>query len=102
MARYNVKVDGWLATVEVKPSNSTGNPASGRLTDANDGLLVAETPTIVYGGYCHAEIVALIIMQMMDEIAGDGAPEMEWSDAEYCVAVSTDLTCTCDDDEEDN
>lgn len=98
MTTYIVPLPGNReARVTIMRGNSTGFPACGIITDA-DAYTVTETPTVIYGGYCHAEIVNKISMQMLDSIAPDGTPEMDWSDLEPAIA-DAGLECHCEDTE---
>ena len=98
MTRYDIKVEGYTAVINIERGNSTGFPASGTLLDKADGILV-HTATIIYGGYCHAEIVIKIMLEMLEQTYEHA--DIDWSDLEPAVA-DAGLECHCDDDDEED
>jgi hypothetical protein len=93
----NLDSKGANARVTIERGNSTGFPAHGFLMD-DKANIVTETPSIIYGGYCHAEIVIKVILALLNDDDDDDDENLDWSDLEPLVA-DAGLECRCEDTE---
>lgn len=63
----------------------------------SEARTVAETDTQRYVGYCDAEVVGMVALQM----TRDAGFDVEWGSVDYALSVAG-LACSCDTDEEDD
>jgi len=87
---HEITLKGLTARVTIMPGNSVGYPAYGIAFD--EGYRVAgETDTVTYNGYCHAEIVAKIADELLEDFG------IDYEDV-WVAVEDSGLHCLCYDD----
>ena len=90
MAFYRIELDGLDARITIDRGNSVGYPAYGIAFD-EDANIIADFDSRTYGGYCHAEILAVMAHAMFNRHR-----PVEFEAVTYAVAVAGH-ECQCED-----